>query len=92
MQHSALGDRHAVQQLVLLIVVPGKKVSVRDIPQYRRSGLPDNELEAGDDARFLVAPGRVPGELEDLGGEVLHHGGHVDGGPGTHPLGVVAFL
>ena len=60
---------------------------------YRgRGGLPDGELEVpGDDARLLVVPGGVPGELEDLRGEVLHHGGHVDGSAGAHPLGVVAF-
>jgi hypothetical protein len=53
---------------------------------------PDGKLEVPwDDARLLVVPGGVPGELEDLCGEVLHHGGHVDGGPGTHTLGVIAF-
>ena len=54
--------------------------------------VPDGELEMpGDDAGLLVVPGGVPGELEDLGGEVLHHGGHVDGGAGANPLGVVTF-
>ena len=41
---------------------------------------PHGELEVpGDDARLLVVPGGVPGELEDLGGEVVRHGGHVHG-------------
>ena len=54
--------------------------------------VPDGELEVpGDDTRLLVIPGGVPGELKDLRGEILHHGGHVDGGPGAHPLGVVAL-
>ena len=54
--------------------------------------VPYGELEVpGDDPGLLVVPGSVPGELEDLGGEVLHHGGHVDGGPGAHPLGVVSL-
>ena len=45
----------------------------------------------GDDAGLLVVPGGVPGELEDLRGEVLHNGGHVDRGPSAHPLGVVSL-
>ena len=45
------------------------------------SALPDGELEVpGDDARLLVVPSGVPGELKDLGS-----------GSGTHPLGVVAL-
>ena len=42
-----------------------------------------------DDPGFLVVPCCVPGQLEDLGSEVLHDGGKIDGGAGTHPLGVV---
>jgi hypothetical protein len=54
--------------------------------------LPDGELEvARDDARFLVVAGGVADQLEDLGGEVLHHRSHVDGGAGAHSLGVVSF-
>ena len=54
--------------------------------------VPDGELEMpGDDAGLLVVPGGVPGQLEDLGGEVLHDSGHVDGGPRAHPLGVVSL-
>ena len=56
------------------------------------SALPDGELEMpGDDARLLVVPGGVPGELNDLGGELLHQGGYVDGSSAAHPLGVVAL-
>ena len=54
--------------------------------------IPDGELEVpGDDPGLLVVPGGVAGQLEDLGGEVLHDGGHVDGGAGAHALRVVAL-
>ena len=46
---------------------------------------------AGDDPRLLVVPGGVAGELEDLGGEILHDGGQVDRGSGSNPLGVVSL-
>ena len=53
---------------------------------------PDGQLEVpGDDSGLLVVPGGVAGQLENLGGEVLHDGGHVDGGPGAHALRVVAL-
>lgn len=42
------------------------------------------------DPGLLVVPGRVSGQLEHLGGQVLHHGGEVHGRAGAHPLGVVA--
>ena len=42
----------------------------------------------GDDARLLVVPRGVAGQLVDLGGEVLHHGGHVDRGAGADTLRV----
>ena len=45
----------------------------------------------GDDPGLLVVPGSVAGELEDLGGEVLHDGGQVDRGSGSNPLGVVSL-
>ncbi len=45
---------------------------------------------AGDDA-LLVVLRCVAGQFEDLGGEVLHHGGHVDGGAGADALRVVAL-
>ena len=45
----------------------------------------------GDDSGLLVVPSGVAGQLEDLGGEVLHDGGHVDGGAGAHALRVVAL-
>jgi hypothetical protein len=52
----------------------------------------DGELQVtGDDPGLLVVAGGVTGQLEDLGGEVLHHGGQVDRSPGTDALGVVAL-
>ena len=45
----------------------------------------------GNDPGLLVVPGSVAGELEDLGGEILHHGGQVDRGSGSHSLGVVTL-
>ena len=54
--------------------------------------VPDSELEVtGNDPLLLVVPGSVPSQLEDLGGQVFHHSGHVDGGAGAHPLSVVTF-
>merc|ERR1719222_1234862 len=54
--------------------------------------IPDSQLQvAGDDARFLVVPGSVPSQLQDLGGQVLHHSGHVDRCARAHPLSVVAL-
>ena len=47
----------------------------------------DRQLDvAGHDAGLLVVAGRVAGELEDLGGQVLKDGGRVDGGGGTDTL------
>jgi hypothetical protein len=34
----------------------------------------------GNDPGLLVVSGGVAGKLEDLGGQVLHHGGQVDWG------------
>ena len=53
----------------------------------------DRQLDvAGHDAGLLVVAGRVAGELEDLGGEVLEDGGEVHGGTGTDAGGVLARL
>jgi hypothetical protein len=38
---------------------------------------------------FNIVPCCVAGQLQDLGGEVLHHRGHVDRGAGADPLRVV---
>ena len=47
---------------------------------------------ARDDAGLLVVAGGVAGELEDLGAEVLAHGGHVDRRAGADARGVAAVL
>ena len=53
----------------------------------------DGELDvARNDAGLLVVAGGVPGELEELGGEVLKHGGEVHRGAGTDAAGVLAGL
>ena len=73
-EHASLGDGHAGQELVELLVVP------------------DGELQMPwDDPALLVVSGGVSCQLEDLGCEVLHDGCQVDGGSGSHSLGVVAF-
>merc|ERR1719310_566113 len=54
--------------------------------------ITDGELKVtGDDPGLLVVTGSVTSQLEDLSSQVLHDGGHVDGGSSSHPLGVVAF-
>jgi len=45
----------------------------------------------GDDSGLLVVTGSVASQLEDLSCEVLHDGGHVDGGTGTNALSIVAL-
>ena len=52
----------------------------------------DGQLQvAGDDPALLVVTGGVSCQLENLGCQVLHDGGQVDWGTGSHPLGVVAL-
>ena len=54
--------------------------------------VPYRQLEvAGDDARLLVVPRSVAGQLQDLGGEVFQHGGHVNRGSGAHSMGIVTL-
>ena len=68
-----------------------EEVEVEEVEEVEEDS-PDGELEVpGDDARLLVVARGVAGQFEDLGGQVLYHGGHVDEGAGSHPLGVVAL-
>ena len=54
--------------------------------------VPHGELDmAWHDPGPLVILGGIPGKLQQLGGEVLEDGGHVDGGAGTNPLGESAL-
>ena len=54
--------------------------------------ITDGELKMSwDDSGLLVVTGGVTGQLEDLSSEVLEDGGQVDGGTGTHSLGVVSL-
>jgi len=43
------------------------------------------------DSGLLVVTGSVAGQLENLGGQVLHNGSQVDRGSGTDSLGVVSL-
>ena len=54
--------------------------------------IPDGQLKVtGDDSALLVVPGGVTSQLENLGGQIFQHSGHVDGSSSTNSLGVVAF-
>jgi len=53
----------------------------------------DGELEVTRvDSSLLVVARGVAGQLEDLGGQVLEHGGQVDGRAGANAVGEVALL
>ena len=53
----------------------------------------DGELDvAGHDAALLVVTGSVAGKLEDLGSQVLKHGGKVHGGTSTDTGSISASL
>ena len=41
---------------------------------------------------FLLSRAAVAGQLQDLSGQILQHGGQVHGGAGTDTLGVLALL
>ena len=45
----------------------------------------------GNYPRLLVVPGGVAGQLQDLGGKIFHHSGHVDWCASTNSLGIVTF-
>ena len=54
--------------------------------------VPHRQLEVPwDDPGLLVVPRGVSCELEDLGGQVLHHSRKVDRGTGSNPLGIVTL-
>ena len=44
-----------------------------------------------DDSGFLVIPGGVTGQLEDLSAQVFEDGGQVDWGTSSDSFGVVSF-
>ena len=51
----------------------------------------DSELKmSGNDSRLLVVSGSVASELDDLSGQILEDGGHVDGSTSTDSVGPVA--
>ena len=54
--------------------------------------VPHSKLDVTrDDPDLLVVPGSVPGQLEDLGSEVLHDGREEDRSPTSDPLAVVSL-
>ena len=62
----------------------------------KRNGLgrttPDGQLKVpGNYPGLLVVPGGVAGQLQDLGGKIFHHSGHVDWCASTNSLGIVTF-
>ena len=85
-----MGDGDAGQQLVELLVIADGELNIDN--KYGKKALNIPYLKvAGDDPGLLVVPGGVAGELEDLGGEILHDGGQVDRGSGSNSLGVVSL-
>ena len=89
-ENPALGDGDAGQQLVELLVIADGELNIDN--KYGKKALNIPYLKvAGDDPGLLVVPGGVAGELEDLGGEILHDGGQVDRGSSSDPLGVVTL-
>ena len=45
----------------------------------------------GNDATFFIIPGRVAGQFQDFGAQVLQHGGQIDGRTRTHARRVLAL-
>ena len=45
----------------------------------------------GIDSCLLVVTGGIAGQFQDLCGQILHDGGQVDGGSGTHAFGVISL-
>ena len=53
--------------------------------------ITDSQLQVtGDDTGLLVVPGGITSQLQNLGGQVLHDGGKVDGSSGTNTFSVVS--
>ena len=52
----------------------------------------DGELKVtGDDSGLLVVTSSISSQLENLSCEILHDGGHVDGGTGSDTLSIVSL-
>ena len=97
-----LGDRS--QDLLGLLGLLGEEYGL-DVRQYTTLGdghtreelvqfliVTDGQLKmTRDDPGLLVVTSGVAGQLEDLSGQVLHDGGHVDGGTGSDTLGIVTL-
>ena len=54
--------------------------------------VPDGQLEmSGDDTGLLVIPSGVSGQLQDFSSQIFEDCGQIDGGTGSHSLGIVSF-
>ncbi|TRY78828.1 hypothetical protein TCAL_12416, partial [Tigriopus californicus] len=52
----------------------------------------DGQLQmTGDNAGLLVVTGSIASQFEDLSRQIFHHSGQVNGGTGSHSLGVVSL-
>merc|ERR1719400_1533128 len=52
----------------------------------------DGKLKmTGNNTSLLVVPGGITSQLQNLGGQVLHDGGKVDGSSSTNTFSVVSF-
>ena len=90
-QDPALGDGHAGQQLVQLLVVPDGQLGEGLLFTTIHSKTEKYLKMSWNNPGLLIVPGGIPGQLQDLCREVLHHGRHVDGGSGTNTGGVIPF-
>ena len=90
-QDTTLSDRYPSHQLVQLLIIPSR-IDWRSGQKTRHIYVPDGQLQmSGNDARFLVVPGSVTSQLQDLGGQILHDSCHVHRSTSPHPLRIVTF-
>ena len=91
-QDTTLSNSDPSQQLVQFFIIPELIMITRLTDRSKVVNSPDGKLKMpGNDARLLVVPGSIAGQLQDLGSQILHDCCHVHWSTGTNPLGVVAF-
>ena len=91
-QDTTLSNSDPSQQLVQFFIIPELIMITRLTDRSKVVNSPDGKLKMpGDDARLLVVPGSIAGQLQDLGSQILHDCCHVYWSTSTNPLGVVAF-
>ena len=90
-QDTTLSNSDPSQQLVQFFIIP-ELIMIRLKDGSKVVNSPDGKLKMpGDDARLLVVPGSIAGQLQDLGSQVLHDCSHVHWSTGSNSLGIVAF-